>query len=90
MPDAATLLDIDLAILGQPAARFWGYERAIRMEYAWVPPDKYVEGRTSILTKFLQRPTIYRTDAFRARYETAARANLTAAIAALKDRPPQN
>lgn len=86
VPDAAALVDIDLAILGQPAERFWDYERAIRAEYAWVPWDKYVEGRSTVLTRFLQRPAIYRTEPFRARYEVAARKNLAAAIAALKSR----
>ncbi|HWA25203.1 MAG TPA: hypothetical protein VG734_05960, partial [Lacunisphaera sp.] len=78
--DAALLLDIDLAILGQPAERFWQYEAAIRQEYAWVPAVTFAEKRAEILRKFLERPALYQTPAFRTRYETTARANLKAAI----------
>lgn len=88
IPDAALLIDIDLAILGQPTPRFWEYEAAIRAEYAWVPAATFAEKRAEILTKFLQRPSIYRTASFRARYESAARANLAAAIARLRAAPP--
>lgn len=82
-PDAALLIDIDLAILGQPASRFFEYERAIRAEYAWVPAVIYAEKRSEILARFLQRPALYATPRFRERYETTARANLTQALAAL-------
>jgi predicted metal-dependent HD superfamily phosphohydrolase len=81
--DAPLLIDIDLAILGQPPARFWEYERDIRAEYAWVPAAAFREKRADILTRFLARPSLYHTEAFRRRYETAARANLQAAIARL-------
>ncbi|HWA26393.1 MAG TPA: hypothetical protein VG734_12080 [Lacunisphaera sp.] len=78
--DAALLLDIDLAILGQPEKRFWEYEAAIRREYAWVPAVTFAEKRAEILRGFLLRPALYQTAAFRDRYETTARANLKAAI----------
>ncbi|HEY1108969.1 MAG TPA: hypothetical protein VGE76_10060 [Opitutaceae bacterium] len=81
--DADLLIDIDLAILGQPAARFWEYEAAIRAEYAWVPWPTYAEKRAAILTRFLHRPAIYRTGSFQSRYEATARASLAAAIARL-------
>lgn len=84
-PDAALLIDIDLTILGQPATRFWEYERAIRAEYAWVPAATFAEKRAEILTRFLQRPAIYRTEPFRQKYEAAARANLQAAISRLQN-----
>jgi predicted metal-dependent HD superfamily phosphohydrolase len=84
VPDAALLIDIDLAILGQPAARFWEYEQAIRAEYAWVPEVTFAQKRTEILVRFLGRSAIYRTEAFRARYESIARANLEAAIGRLR------
>ena len=84
VPDAPLLIDIDLAILGQPPARFWEYENAIRAEYAWVPQQRYAEKRSEILTRFLRRPAIYRTDHFNGKYEAAARANLRAAIERLR------
>lgn len=82
-PDAAVLIDIDLAILGQPPSRFLEYERGIKSEYNWVPTSTYIQKRTEILAGFLSRPTIYRTPHFRDRYESSARANLAQAIADL-------
>jgi predicted metal-dependent HD superfamily phosphohydrolase len=82
--DAALLIDIDLAILGQPSPRFWEYEHAIRAEYAWVPDATFAPTRAGILTRFLERQALYRTERFRDRYEATARANLTAAIARLR------
>jgi predicted metal-dependent HD superfamily phosphohydrolase len=76
-PDEALLVDVDLAILGQPAERFDLYERQIREEYAWVPGPIFRMKRASIMRGFLKRPFIYGTDAFRAKYEAAARANLS-------------
>lgn len=74
--DASLMSDIDLAILGKDEARFDEYEQAIRREYAWVPVEAYVKGRTQVLERFLQRKRIYVTDAFADRYETTARCNL--------------
>lgn len=85
--DAALLIDIDLAILGQPPPRFWEYERAIRSEYASVPAATFSEKRAEILTHFLARPFLYHTDFFRQKYEHVARTNLRAAIAALQTAP---
>lgn len=76
-PDEALLVDVDLAILGQPEARFDLYERQIREEYAWVPEPIFRQKRAAILRGFLDRPFIYGTEPFRARYEAAARRNLS-------------
>lgn len=75
-PDEALLVDVDLAILGQPEERFDLYERQIREEYGWVPEDVFRAKRAGILQAFLDRPFIYRTELFRAKYEEAARRNL--------------
>jgi predicted metal-dependent HD superfamily phosphohydrolase len=83
LADAALLIDIDLAVLGQAPARFCSYEAAIRAEYAWAPEPQFAQARAHILRRFLERPRIYRTEPLHSRYETAARANLAASIARL-------
>lgn len=82
-PDAELVVDVDLAILGQPADRFDRYEDEIRREYSWVPGFLFRSKRRSILRSFLQRPSIFRTSYFRARHETAARSNLERSLARL-------
>ncbi len=85
-PDQALLVDIDLAILGAPADRFDEYEAQIRREYGWVPEGEFRAGRDAILQRLLARPFIYSSAPFRARFENAARANLTRASARLQRR----
>ena len=80
-PDQTLLVDIDLAILGAPADRFDEYEAQIRREYRWVPDAEFRVGRSAILQRFLTRPFIYCSAPFRARFESAARANLARASA---------
>ena len=86
IPDASLLLDIDLSILGKPAARFAEYEAGIRAEYSFVPLALYAEKRAAILRNFLSRPKIFTTEAFFNRFEGQARRNLTDSIAALEGR----
>lgn len=83
--DAALVVDIDLSILGQPRETYREFERNVRHEYWWVPRRRYVAGRCAILESFLKRTSIYRYPEFQRRYEAAARVNLEAAIAMLKE-----
>lgn len=76
------LLDIDLAILGAPWARFCEYEAQIREEYGWVGEAEYAVGRGRVLDRFRRAasdepPSLYRTDAGRTLL-ARARANLGA------------
>jgi predicted metal-dependent HD superfamily phosphohydrolase len=82
-PDQALLVDIDLAILGAPAARFAEYTRQISAEYAWVPPQVYAVKRRAVLQGFLDREHIYSTPVVAQRLEQHARANLAKAISSL-------
>jgi predicted metal-dependent HD superfamily phosphohydrolase len=82
-PDPQVLVDIDLSILGQPHESFAAYEHAIRKEYAHVPDGAFREGRSTILRSFLDRPTIYSTAPMRAKYESAARVNLSRSLSTL-------
>ena len=64
--DAAYFLDMDLSILGAPKSAFDSYEAAVRREYAWVEDKAWRSGRAAVLRKFLARPRIFHTEAFRA------------------------
>lgn len=74
--DGALLVDIDLAILGAPRARFDEYEAQVRTEYGWVPDFIFRRKRREMLMAFAERPYIYRTPELRLRFEAQARANL--------------
>ena len=84
-PDAAILVDIDLSILGQPAAIFDAYETGIRAEYGWVAADDFRAGRSKVLRGFMQRPRIYTTEHFHDMLESTARKNLARSLAQLVD-----
>ncbi len=75
-PDSPLLIDIDLSIFGQSEARFTEYERQIREEYSWAPAIIFKPKRAAILRRFLDRPRIYTTEPFFAKYERGARANI--------------
>lgn len=79
-PDARLLVDVDLAILGAPPARFHEYERQIRAEYAHVPEQVFTQKRRQILEDFLRRPVLFATPACNARLERQARHNLAEAL----------
>ncbi|WP_439594591.1 HD domain-containing protein [Falsiroseomonas sp.] len=78
--DAALLLDMDQAVLGEPAARFAAYEAAIRREYAHLAADRYRAGRIAALQMLLWRDRIYHTDRFHLAREKRARGNIAARL----------
>ncbi len=84
--DAKLFVDIDLAILGQKRTIFEDFEKAIRMEYDWVPDCLYKDGRARVLSKFLYagpgliQRDVYSSDFFKSAYEDQARSNLYWAI----------
>ena len=86
-PDEQLLVDIDLSILGAPAARFAEYERQIRAEYSFVPQELFAEKRRAILQSFLARPRLYSTAHFFTVLEARARANLAGAVGGLQSTP---
>ena len=81
--DAALFLDMDLAILGAPAAAFDAYEAAVRREYGWVSEADWRAGRAAVLRGFLARPRIFHSDVFAGRFEAQARANMESSLAKL-------
>jgi predicted metal-dependent HD superfamily phosphohydrolase len=80
-PDGAFVADADLAILGTDDQTFDRYNAAIRQEYHLVPEAPYRLARTAVLERFLARASIYQTEPFRQRYETAARRNISRILA---------
>jgi len=83
--DAAFFLDMDLAILGAPAAEFDRYEAAVRREFGWLGETEWRSGRAAALRKFLERPHIFHTGPFRRSLEAAARRNIARSLASLRD-----
>ena len=55
----------------------------MREEYAHVPDASYRAGRRRVLEAFLAAKAIFPDPAFRLRYETRARENISREIAAL-------
>jgi predicted metal-dependent HD superfamily phosphohydrolase len=49
-----------------------------------VPEAEFRAGRAEVLQMFMDRPRIYKVDAFRNKYEVTARKNLERALAELK------
>jgi predicted metal-dependent HD superfamily phosphohydrolase len=78
--DEMLVVDIDLAILGAPRARFDEYEAQIRAKYSWVPGFIFRRKRREVLSGFLSRNPIYNTPALRETLEARARDNLTHAL----------
>jgi predicted metal-dependent HD superfamily phosphohydrolase len=79
-PDVQLLLDIDLAILGSPPARFDAYEHDVRKEYGWVPGFRYRRKRGALLRGFLARVPLYHCAAAAELLEMQARANLARVV----------
>ena len=77
------IIDCDLSSLGYAPAVFQRSGVAIRREYGFVPDKDFAETRRATFLRLSQRPGVFRTDFMRDRYEQQARANLTAALAAL-------
>lgn len=75
-PDAAAVIDIDLAILGSDSAVFRRYVADVRLEYAHIDQAGWKSGRTKFLNDFLKRPRLY-TSGLCDELERRARQNLT-------------
>lgn len=72
-----------LAVVGAAPDTYDGYAAAVRAEYAAVPGDAWVVGRTHVLTTLLAREHVYLTEAGRRRWDTAMRDNVARELFAL-------
>lgn len=81
--NGAVLCDADLAILAGDESAYTAYASAVRAEYAHVPDHLFRAGRAQVLKSLVEQDNLFRTPIGRARYNTAARANLTAELADL-------
>jgi predicted metal-dependent HD superfamily phosphohydrolase len=82
--DRSVLLDADLAVLGSDPAAYQAYATGVRVEYMHLDDEQWRTGRVSVLEHFLSAPAIYATATARTRWESRARANLTAELIGLR------
>lgn len=82
------LCDADLAVLAGNPADYARYVAAVRDEYAHVPEEDFVVGRGAVLEQLLALDPLYRTPEAAERWTVAARHNLEAELAGLKERRP--
>lgn len=76
-PEANLVLDLDLAILGQPAPIYQQYVKNVAAEYApFIPTDIYRYGRQEFLKRFLEKDSFYYTDWGKRYLDEKARENL--------------
>lgn len=79
--DAWLFLDADLSILSESESEYARYSQAIRKEYHWVEEKAYLDARKKVLSRFLSRPRIYRSDRVGNFRNFISRRNLTREIA---------
>lgn len=77
-PDAALMLDMDMAIIGAPPDAYDRYSQAIEAEYRQIYTlEDFWRGRLSrFIDVLLQQPRLFKTDLFEETLGTRARANL--------------
>ncbi len=84
-PDINYFTDADLSVLGQAPVVYKTYCEGIRKEYGIYPDVFYQRGRKNVLSAFIQRSQIFNTAFFYNKYETQARINIAAEIAAINE-----
>lgn len=74
--DARYLCDIDLSSLGSPWEQFLKDSNALRAEHSATADAVFYSEKIGFLNTLLERPAVFLTDFFQARYEQAARENI--------------
>ncbi len=78
------MLDLDLTPLGEEAEDFARNTALLRLEYAHLSDFAWSSGRARFLEGLQSRPLLFRTPTLARRFEAAARANIAAALEALR------
>ncbi len=82
--DRCFIVDIDLSGFGAPWEEFMRNGALLREESSEQPDDRYHAGQVIFLSALQRRRHFFRTEYFRERYETIARANLDRLLAELQ------
>jgi predicted metal-dependent HD superfamily phosphohydrolase len=82
--NGAVLCDADLSVLGRKPDGYRAYVEAVRQDYRHLPDEEFRAGRIAVLEHLLTKDPLFRTATGRALWESAARRNLIAELAALR------
>lgn len=82
--NGAVLCDADLAILAADEVSYASYTAEVRAEYAEVGEDDFRRGRSAVLQQLLSSPSLFHTALGSARWEAAARVNVSFELARLR------
>jgi predicted metal-dependent HD superfamily phosphohydrolase len=82
--NGCALSDADLGILAAGPERYAEYVAAVRREYAHVPDELFVSGRTAVLEALAEKPHLFHTAYAVATWEAPARANLERELGELR------
>lgn len=77
------LLDADIWVFASRAERYSQYAKDVRAEYAHVSEADFRFGRSAVLTRFLEKPALYKTPHAQKNWELAARKNVATELAEL-------
>lgn len=82
--DGAVLCDADLGVLARDPEGYARYVADVRAEYGHLSDGEWRVGRAAVLRGLLARPHLFATSLGRDRWESAARGNVSAELAALE------
>lgn len=87
---ATALLDADLAVLGAAPEVYEEYASGVRQEYSIYSDEDWRAGRIAVLENLLTRPSLYRSEIARIRWESAARVNLAGELTRWRNAEPHH
>jgi predicted metal-dependent HD superfamily phosphohydrolase len=82
--NGCALSDADLGILAASSERYEQYRAAVRQEYAHLPDEVFLPGRSTVLRSLASKPHLFHTPYARQHWEEPARANVERELASLE------